>query len=139
MKETLYVDSSAIAKRYLDEPGSEEAVAASVLARIVVTSRIAFTEVARAITRDEPLGVDAPVYAGWEADWEAHQIVEVTQDIAEHAARLADQHELRTLDALHLASALSVTTVPLRFATWDRRLHAAARAAGLRVVPASLS
>ncbi len=44
-----------------------------------------------------------------------------------------------TLDALHLAAALVLPPSGLVFATWDRRLHAAAGAEGLELLPAALS
>jgi predicted nucleic acid-binding protein len=44
-------------------------------------------------------------------------------------------HDLRSLDALHLASALVLPREDLTVAVWDRRLHAAARADGLELFP----
>jgi predicted nucleic acid-binding protein len=46
---------------------------------------------------------------------------------------------LRSLDALHLAAALTLATSELTFATWDARLHRAAREHGLRTLPAKLA
>jgi predicted nucleic acid-binding protein len=45
-------------------------------------------------------------------------------------------HGIRSLDALHLASALALGGMPMRFATWDRGLAEAARGVGLQVVGA---
>jgi predicted nucleic acid-binding protein len=45
---------------------------------------------------------------------------------------------LRTLDAIHLAAALSVPGESPLFATWDTRLHRAAREHGLRTLPVAL-
>ena len=139
MNETLYADSSAIVKLYLDEQDSDDAARAMASARTVATSRISFTEVARALVRHEPDGVGAPIYDAWESDWQNHEVIELDQAIAAHAASLAAHRDIRSLDALHLASALSLGGIPLRFATWDRRLARAARGLGLRVVPASLA
>jgi hypothetical protein len=41
---------------------------------------------------------------------------------------------LRSLDAIHLATALSIGDYPEAFVTYDERLAAAARAAGLNVI-----
>jgi uncharacterized protein len=136
VNETLYVDSSAVVKRYRDEPGSELAVAAMDAATALATSRITFTEVARALTLHDPEGAGAPVIDRWTRDWEEHEIVELDQGVATHAAALAAHHGIRSLDALHLASALALGGTPMRFATWDRRLADAARSVGLRVVGA---
>ena len=63
--------------------------------------------------------------------------IELSQPIAEDAAALAERRALKGADAIHLACALALDG-DLVFTTWDRRLHAAARAEGLRVAPASL-
>jgi predicted nucleic acid-binding protein len=71
-------------------------------------------------------------------EWPAFGIIEIDQRLVEEAAVLAVEHELRSLDALHLAAALVLPGDALSFATWDRRLHAAAGSAGLSLAPASL-
>jgi predicted nucleic acid-binding protein len=71
-------------------------------------------------------------------EWQAFGVVEVDQDLVEHASTLAVNRELRSLDALHLAAALVLPQNDLVMVTWDRRLHAAARAEGLGLLPTSL-
>jgi predicted nucleic acid-binding protein len=71
-------------------------------------------------------------------EWQAFGVVEVDQDLVEHASTLAVNRELRSLDALHLAAALVLPPNDLVMVTWDRRLHAAARAEGLGLLPTSL-
>jgi predicted nucleic acid-binding protein len=72
------------------------------------------------------------------SEWPAFGIVEVDQALVEHAATLAVDWELRSMDSLHLAAALVLPGDDLAFATWDRRLHAAAAAEGLGVLPETL-
>lgn len=72
-------------------------------------------------------------------EWPAFGIVELDQQLVEHAAQLTLAHELRSLDALHLAAALVLPGDDLLLATWDRRLHAAAVASKLRVLPEALA
>jgi hypothetical protein len=72
-------------------------------------------------------------------EWPAFGVVEVDQQLVEDAATLAIEHELRSLDALHLAAVLLLPARDLLFATWDRRLYAAATAAGLTLLPQCLS
>lgn len=93
--------------------------------------RVGFVETARAIG----LSAGRSAARAFEAEWPAFGIVEIDQDLVEHAARLAVSRELRSLDALHLAAALVFGEVDLVIATWDRRLHAAALAEGLPVMP----
>jgi len=133
MTEYLYVDASAVVKRYRDEVGRDEAVTAMDAASGVVSSRLTYVEVGRAIqaiTDDD----DLTLLNDWNAAWAQHQVIEVDDEIVAHALSLACYHGLRSSDAVQLASALTLK-VPMRFATWDARLWEAARAVGLRVVP----
>jgi len=72
-------------------------------------------------------------------EWPAFAIVEVDQRLVEDAADIAVANGLRSLDALHLAAALVLPSEDLLFATWDRRLHAAAGAQGLGLLPDALA
>jgi uncharacterized protein len=96
--------------------------------------RVGFVETTRAVA----------VAAGQAAvrrireEWPAFGVVEVDQDLVEHASMLAVNRELRSLDALHLAAALVLPRDDLVMITWDRRLHAAASAEGLALLPTSL-
>jgi predicted nucleic acid-binding protein len=96
--------------------------------------RVGFVETARAIGLSAGR---APVRA-FEREWPAFGVVEVDQELVEHASRLAVSRELRSLDALHLAAGLLLANSDLAFATWDRRLHFAAAAEGLTVMPERL-
>jgi predicted nucleic acid-binding protein len=72
-------------------------------------------------------------------EWPAFGVIEVDQRLVEDAAKLAVAHELRSMDALHLAAALMLPREDLLLATWDRRLHAAAGAEGLALTPETLN
>jgi predicted nucleic acid-binding protein len=71
-------------------------------------------------------------------EWPAFAVIEVDQRLVEEAAELAVERELRSLDALHLAAALMLPRDDLLLATWDHRLHAAAGAEGLGLIPETL-
>jgi predicted nucleic acid-binding protein len=71
-------------------------------------------------------------------EWPAFGVIEVDQRLVEDAAELAIDRELRSLDALHLAAALVLPDGDLLFATWDRGLHTAAGAEGLKLIPETL-
>ena len=90
--------------------------------------RIGFVEVVRAVTL---AGYDAqPV----RDEWTKFEIVDVHQGLVERAAALAVGQRLRSLDALHLAAALTLRPDELQFASWDDRLSAAAAAEGLALL-----
>jgi predicted nucleic acid-binding protein len=96
--------------------------------------RVGFVEAARAVGL---AGGHAPAKA-FRDEWPAFGVVEVDQDLVESASALAVKRELRSLDAMHLAAARVLPREDLVLATWDRRLHAAARAERLDVFPGSL-
>jgi predicted nucleic acid-binding protein len=93
--------------------------------------RIGFVETVRAVG----LSVGAVATRTVREEWPAFGAVEVDQALVEDASELAIEHELRSLDALHLAAALTIPHDDLVLATWDRRLHRAARSQGLRLIP----
>jgi predicted nucleic acid-binding protein len=63
--------------------------------------------------------------------------VPVDDELVGRAARAADTHRLRALDALHLAAAERIREPGLVFATWDAELEGAARRAGFATAPAT--
>jgi predicted nucleic acid-binding protein len=69
--------------------------------------------------------------------WGALTAIRLDGRLARSAGALADRHGLRALDAIHLASALSIATPAdqTTFVTFDRRLAEAAIAEGLTVLP----
>ena len=121
-------------KRYVAEPGSEDVRAAMATADAWYMCRIGFVETVRAVS----LAAGTPVADAFRGEWPSFGVVEVDKHLAEHAARLAATGALRSLDALHLAAALLLPHSDLTLATWDRRLHQAASAEGLKVLPERL-
>lgn len=55
--------------------------------------------------------------------------------LARHAGELAEIHELRGYDAVHLATALAAVTLDLMLVTWDRDLARATAQSGIAVAP----
>lgn len=96
--------------------------------------RAGFVETARAIG----LVAGARAVKAFTEEWPCFGIVDVDQQLVEHAADLALAHELRSLDSLHLAAALVLPHEDLVLATWDRRLHRAGAANGLELLPGRL-
>ncbi len=130
---TLYVDSSALLKRYIDEHDSDAAVELMSSDPVVATSRITEIEVRRNLARllDAPaLDAARRQFAG---DLDAFALMAVDATICNDAARIAEQTLCRSLDSVHLASATraGASTILL---TFDIRQAAAARSIGLRVV-----
>ena len=123
-------DSSALTKLVVREPETaplrawlaareEAAWSASSLTRV---------EVVRAVARSQATAVPTArrLLAGMD-------LVPITRDLLETAADLRPP-SLRSLDALHLATALSLGPVLDAFVVYDERLAQAATDAGLPVV-----
>jgi len=97
--------------------------------------RVGFVETARAVALAGGRGPERR----FRDEWPSFGAIEVDQQLAEHAADMARSADLRSLDAIHLAAALLLPSEELAIATYDRRLHAAATARELRVIPAALA
>jgi predicted nucleic acid-binding protein len=130
----LYLDASALVKRYVEEEGSEVVLEAMDDADAWSMCRIGFVETVRAVA----LAGSRSAIKRVERDWLAFDVIEVDRPLTEHAAQLARSAELRSLDALHLAAALVLPSEALTFATWDVRLHRAALDQGLTTLPDAL-
>jgi uncharacterized protein len=130
----LYLDASALVQRYVAEPGSDVVLDAMERAEGWFMCRIGFVETVRAIGLSAGQGA-AQIMRD---EWPAFGVIEVDQGLVEDAATLAVDRELRSMDALHLAAALVLPHDDLLFATWDGRLHAAAKAQGLALIPEKL-
>ncbi len=96
--------------------------------------RVGFVETVRAVG----LAAGKTATKAVQEEWPMFGVIEIDQRLVEDAADLAIRRELRSVDALHLAGALVLPREDLVLATWDRRLHAAAGAAGLPLIPQAL-
>lgn len=93
-----------------------------------VTSALSLAEVARALRRHGPRKGDDP-----EGLLEAFVVLHLTPAICRAAGGL-EPSGLRSLDAIHLATALSTGAPDLELVTYDDHLARAAREHGLTVV-----
>jgi predicted nucleic acid-binding protein len=119
-------------KRYVAEPGSDLVRETMSEADSWFMCRVGYVETARAVG----LAAGSKTERRFREEWSSFGVIEVDQPLVEAAAALTQQGDLRSLDALHLASALLLPTDEVAIATYDRRLHTAATSRGLRVIPA---
>ena len=124
-----YLDSSALVKLAADEAESSALRVALGTYPVRLTSRLATVEVPRALSRKGGKRVEAASEL-FTSVLEGVGIIEVDADIAARAVVLAPV-TLRSLDAIHLASALSVGDELVAVITYDLRMADAARATGL--------
>jgi predicted nucleic acid-binding protein len=123
-----YVESSALAKLVLHEPELSALLVYLRTASVWMTSLLTVTEVHRSAARHGPAEMK-------QADGVLRRMtfVDIDRPVIELAARLQPA-TLRTLDAIHVASAMQLGSELRSFVTYDQRLADAARAAGLTVV-----
>ena len=127
MTGVAYADSSALVKLVVEEAESASVFRWYVEVERVATSRIGVVETIRAASRREH-------DAGYrDRVLEGVAIVELDPAIARVAASLGPP-KLRTLDAIHIATAMALLPDLDAFVTYDDRLAEAARAVGLPVV-----
>lgn len=124
-----YLDASALVKLVISEVESEALRRHIAGNALLVSSRIAAVEVRRVAARQTER--DATHQVDQLLESVAH--VELDEQLATIAGA-AKPETLRSLDAIHLASALSVRDELDAVISYDLRLADAARAAGLTVV-----
>jgi predicted nucleic acid-binding protein len=138
-----YLDTSALVKLYVQEPGTQDVRTIIQAARAVATSWVAYAETRSAFARILREGVTSPEHhqarvRQFNQDWPSYLRVELLPAIARNSGELAELHGLRGFDATHLASALWLgdqVSCPFGFATYDRRLKTAGEQAGLISLP----
>jgi hypothetical protein len=127
MTSLAYVDASALTKLILDESGSSAMRRWYVESENVTTSLISLVETRRAVRRHrhDPAHLESVL----------RSVVSLAVSPAVIAeASSIEPPTLRTLDAIHIASARQLGAEIDAFVTYDDRLAAAARAIGLPVV-----
>ena len=126
-----YLDSSAIVKLVVREPESASLRRYLRRRRPLVSSALARTEVARALL---PLGADA-MARGREV-LSRFDLARVNDSVLTAAGSLLPE-DIRSLDAIHLATAQGLGADLTRVVTYDERMSHAARALGLAVAAPS--
>ena len=122
-----YLDTSALVKLLLHESESEALVHYLHTPRRVLSSVLSGVETVRACRRAQLPAEDARDLM------RSVETIVLDPSVVRAAGALAPA-ALRSLDAIHLASAQHVNDPDLEFVTYDARLADAARAHGLRVV-----
>lgn len=130
--ELLYLDASALVKLVLPEPETPALVAALPADARIVASEIAEVELLRAARR--VAGEDAIESA--RSKLESVRLLPLSRRIRRRACELAPV-TLRSLDAVHLATALDLGELLDAVYTYDARLSEAAAQAGLWVLAPS--
>ena len=126
MTAAAYLDSSAIVKLVAEEPETE-AMQRFIRRRRLVSSALARTEVLRAVLHAGADGITRASDVLSRFDF-----IRVSDRILSSAGTLPPT-ELRSLDAIHLATALQLGSDVRQLVTYDARMAEAATTLGLRV------
>jgi predicted nucleic acid-binding protein len=128
MPGAAYLDSSALLKLVVEEPGSW-ALGDYLVGRDPFSSDLSRVELPRAVRRrglgTGAIGLAVRVLEGVE-------LLAIGEEVLSRASVLGPP-AMRSLDAIHLASALTLGPELDAVITYDRRLASAAELAGLRV------
>lgn len=131
----LFLDSSAFAKRFIEEPGTREVEALCSQADELCLSVLCVPEIVSALNRrrrEEHVGAAEYSRIKQRLAEEVRDavVVNLTPDVVGSSVAILEATAVRTMDALQIACALAWGADV--FATADRRQEAAAAAAGLR-------
>lgn len=129
-------DSSALAKRYIAESGTQRMTALCQAADEVIVSVLCLPEILSALNRlrrEESLLDEqySSLKADLIADLAEASVVTITEPLLAYAIRVLESMPLRTLDAIHIATAME-TQCDL-FVSADQRQCQAAAVFGLKV------
>lgn len=132
----LFFDSSAFVKRYIREPGSDSVIDWSERAQEIVLSAVAVPEIVSAFCRLRRENKITDIQyrqlkSALMADIEDVALCDLTPAVLAQAVIQLENHTLRGMDAIHIASAV-VLKVDV-FLSADQAQCVAARGAGLRV------
>ena len=143
----LYLDASALVKRYIAEPGSAEVSESIYAAEAVGTSIISRAETIAALAkaiRVVVLDHDAADSAAriFRTEWQSFIRIQVTESLIVRADSLAWELGLRGYDSVHLASAIiwqESMDQELHLVTFDHQLWESAKKRGVKTIPEDLS
>ncbi|MBI5349087.1 MAG: type II toxin-antitoxin system VapC family toxin [Chloroflexi bacterium] len=141
----VYVDASALVKRYVVEEGSEDVsrlidesdlVGTGLITRAEVSAALKKAVRMKALTLEE---AEAAVKA-FRSQWNDFVRVQASESLISKADTVAWEYDLRGYDAVHLASALvwqEAIGESVTIATYDHQLREASKRAGLNVYPSN--
>lgn len=136
----VFLDTSAFAKRYVAENGSDKVLALCEKADGIIVSVICLPELISTLcrlVREQKLAKAdyLRLKSDATADLADADICQITPDVLASVVTLLELHPLRVMDAFHVACALALN--PDAFASGDHRQLAAAHEVGLKTIDVS--
>ena len=142
----LYLDTSALVKRYIQEAGTDEVIGLLESAGSVGSASLTKLEMAAAFEKTVRRGwvkrkIAMQAWQDFLDHWSSFTRLNTSSGTIERASSLAWKYSLRGYDAMHLASALlwqETLDTQITMATFDRDLCQASKKTGLAVWPENL-
>ena len=140
----LYLDTSALVKKYFKESGSNDLISKWKEAESIVTSSVAYAETMAAFYRKKrEVNINENLFEtimhSFHSDWRSFIHTEVNDELNPIIDKMVALYPLRGFDAIHLASALIIEETIQKnflFVCFDQRLSIAAQSEGLKIFPA---
>lgn len=139
----LYLDTSALVKRYFQEPFTDDVLLRWKSATQIATSFVAYAETMASMYRKKKNSNLTDTFIKeitetFHKDWESFIRVEVNDKLNEYINRVIEKYPLRGFDTIHLASAIAIhEKLPedFVFACFDDALVRAAQSEGFETFP----
>lgn len=109
----IFLDTSALAKRYIREKGSELVNDLFAHSKSINVSMLCMPEIFSALNRlKRESAIDGPQYQQLKQkildEFQGFEVGELTPDVIARSVSLLEEYALRASDALHLSSALQI-------------------------------
>jgi predicted nucleic acid-binding protein len=129
---SLYLDSSALLKRYLEEEFSQQCEEIIIKYQDKYISQIGVTETLINLRKRLSASEFAMAAKLFEADIAIFNIIEFDEATSDLAVEIAGGTNLATLDSIHLASAANLGSKAIDFLTYDKVQRKAAKSLGFK-------
>ncbi|TAJ94070.1 MAG: PIN domain-containing protein [Gammaproteobacteria bacterium] len=138
----VFLDTSALAKRYVAEPGTEAVLQICARAQVLIIAVVAAPELISAFCRLRREGrITASRYAALKKDFFTDiadaVVCDTTPEVLRQAIDLLERHPLRGMDAIHIGAA-QVCEADV-FVSADARQCAACKGLGMKIINLAVS
>jgi uncharacterized protein len=142
-----FLDSSALVKCYIEEPGSNKVQDLLSTSKVIAVSQLAYPETLSAMIRRRVSfrNVSDAIFnsniKNFRRDWTHFLVLPITEETLLHIDRLIQTYRLRGADSIHLSTVITfraATKSPLTFVASDNELLSAAGSEHLTILDPTL-
>ena len=128
----LYLDTSALLKVYIAEEFTEQCREIIAQYSNIYMSQVGVTETVINLRKRLSTREFAIASKFFKTDMASFNILDFDEEVSDLAIEISDGTSLATLDAIHIASAISLSVREMDFLTYDKAQRKAAKSLGLR-------